>query len=91
MALDREELNKRRQQREALRKKRQAEQRTLMIRLIIAAVVLLWVGVLVFTLSRAAKRPVRPHCRSRPNRYRQQYPRKQSLPLPSFTWLPPVI
>ena len=28
MALDREELNKRRQQREVLRKKRQAEQRT---------------------------------------------------------------
>ena len=52
MALDREELNKRRQQREALRKKRQAEQRTLMIRLGIAAVVLLLVGVLVFTLSR---------------------------------------
>ena len=52
MALDRDELNKRRQQREALRKKRQAEQRTLMIRLVIAAVVLLLVGALVFALSR---------------------------------------
>ena len=54
MALDREELNKRRQQREALRKKRQAEQRALMIRLAIAAVVLLLVGMLVFTLSRGS-------------------------------------
>ena len=52
MALDRDELNKRRQQREALRKKRQAEQRTLMIRLVIAAVVLLLVGALIFALSR---------------------------------------
>ena len=52
MALDRDELNNRRQQREVLRKKRQAEQRRLMIRLGIAAVVLLLVGMMVFTLSR---------------------------------------
>lgn len=52
MALDREELNKRRQQREKLRKQRQAEQRQLMIRLAVAAVVLLCVGILVFVISR---------------------------------------
>lgn len=54
MALDRDELNKRRQQREALRKKRLAEQRKLMIRLAIAAVALLLVGIMVFALSRGS-------------------------------------
>lgn len=54
MALDRDELNKRRQQREALRKKRQAEQRRLMIRLAIAAVVMLLVGIMVVALSRGS-------------------------------------
>lgn len=54
MALDRDELNKRRQQREVLRKKRLAEQRKLMIRLAIAAVALLFVGIMVFALSRSS-------------------------------------
>ena len=54
MALDRDELNKRRQQREVLRKKRLAEQRKLMIRLAIAAVALLLVGIMVFALSRGS-------------------------------------
>lgn len=54
MALDRDELNKRRQQREVLRKKRLAEQRKLMIRLAIAAVALLFVGIMVFALSRGS-------------------------------------
>ena len=54
MALDRDELNKRRQQREVLRKKRLAEQRKLMIRLAIAAVALLCVGIMVFALSRGS-------------------------------------
>ncbi len=52
MALDPEELKKRRQKREAQRKARQARKRKLLLRLSIAAVVLIGCGILIFTLRR---------------------------------------
>ena len=52
MALDPEELKKRRQKRDAQRRARQARKRKLLLRLGIAAVVLIGCGILIFTLSR---------------------------------------
>ena len=59
MALDPEELKKRRQEREARRKARQARKRRLFLRLGIAAVVLVACGVLIvsFAKGRQASQP----------------------------------
>ena len=60
-----DELNKRREKREALRKKREAEQRKLKITLILAAVILVACGVGIFSLAKnagisPAAKPERP-------------------------------
>lgn len=60
MALDRDELNRRRRAREAQRRKQQEAQRRLMIRLAVAALVLLVSGVAVFLLSRNNENPADP-------------------------------
>lgn len=60
MALDRDELNRRRKQREEQRKKREAAQRRLLIRLGIAALVLIACGVGLFLLSRGSKPAAEP-------------------------------
>ena len=57
MAMDRDELNKRRQAREARRQKRLRAQRMLYLRLILAAVVLIAGGIAIFTLTRSAGTP----------------------------------
>jgi len=54
MAMDRDELNKRRRDRELARRKRQQAQRQLYIRLAIAALVLIACGVGIFRLTRSA-------------------------------------
>ena len=54
MAMDRDELNKRRRDRELARKKRQQTQRRLYIRLAIAALVLIACGVGIFRLTQSA-------------------------------------
>jgi len=54
MAMDRDELNKRRQAREAQRKKRQRAQRLLYLRLAIAALVLLVCGFGIYRMTRTA-------------------------------------
>ena len=54
MAMDRDELNKRRRDRELARKKRQQTQRRLYIRLAIAALVLIASGVGIFRLTQSA-------------------------------------
>ena len=54
MAMDRDELNKRRKDRELARKKRQQAQRRLYIRLAIAALVLIACGVGIFRMTRNA-------------------------------------
>lgn len=54
MAQHDDELNKRREKREALRKKREAEQKKLKLTLILAAVVLLACGVGIFMLAKNA-------------------------------------
>lgn len=60
MALDRDELNRRRRAREAQRRKQQEAQRRLMIRLAVAALVLLVSGVAIFLLSRNNENPADP-------------------------------
>lgn len=57
MAMDREELNKRRQAREEQRRKRQRAKRMMYLRLAIAAVVLLVCGVAIFRLTGTAGIP----------------------------------
>ena len=52
MAQDRDELNRRRQEREARKKQRLAEQRKLRIKLILAGAVLLACAVGIFVISR---------------------------------------
>ena len=52
MAMDRDELNKRRQAREEQRKKRQKAQRSLYLRLAVAALVLILCGVGIFQMTR---------------------------------------
>lgn len=52
MALDRDEMNKRRQRREAERQKRLRQQRQLRARLIVAAVVIVICAVAIFAISR---------------------------------------
>ena len=52
MAIDPEELKRRRQQRQAQRESRQAQNKKLLIRLGVAAGVLLLCGILIFSLSR---------------------------------------
>ena len=54
MAMDRDELNKRREARAEQRKKREAAKRKMTIRLVIAAVVLLCCGVGIFQLTKSA-------------------------------------
>ncbi|MBQ9148610.1 MAG: CapA family protein [Oscillospiraceae bacterium] len=62
MAMDQDELNRRRQAREERRRKRQAAQRRLYIRLAVAAAVLLACGVTIFLLSGSgeAEKPTEP-------------------------------
>lgn len=57
MALDNEDLNRRRQQRENLRKARQAQQRKLIVQLIAAATVLILCGVFIFTFTKGDGQP----------------------------------
>lgn len=57
MAMDRDELNKRRQAREAQRQKRLRAKRMMYLRLILAAIVLLVCGVAIFRLTRSAGAP----------------------------------
>ena len=52
MALDRDEMNQRRQRREEMRQKQLQQQRKLQIRLIIAAAVIIVCGAAIFALSR---------------------------------------
>ena len=58
MAPEHDELNRRREDREARRKQRQAEQRKLRTKIIIAAAVLLACGVAIFFLAGGGDRPV---------------------------------
>ena len=58
MALDRDELNRRRRAREAERRRRQQAQRRLMIRLVAAVLILAVSGLAIFLISRD-KKPVR--------------------------------
>lgn len=51
MAIDPEELDRRRQKREAYRQERRAKKRKLRLRILIAAVVLIGCGVLIFTMK----------------------------------------
>ena len=51
MAMDRDELNKKRQARAAQRKKQLEQQRKLKLRLILAAVILVVCGVAIFALT----------------------------------------
>lgn len=60
MSLGPEEMKRRREKREADRKRRAAQKRRLRIRLLIAAVVLLACGVLIFLLSRRPAPPAQP-------------------------------
>ena len=57
MALDRDELNKRRQEREAQRKKRKRAQRIMKIRLILAALVLIGCGIGIYYMVSNADKP----------------------------------
>lgn len=52
MAMNNEELNQRRQKREALRRQRQAQQRKMIIGLIAGSTVLILCGILIFLVSR---------------------------------------
>ena len=60
MALGPEEMKRRREKREADRKRRAAQKRRLRIRLLIAAVVLIGCGLLIFLLSTKPKAPAKP-------------------------------
>jgi len=60
MALDREELNRRREAREAARKQRQKAKRQMMIRLALAAVVLVACGMGIYKLVGTAGEPIQP-------------------------------
>lgn len=60
MALDPEELKRRRQEREAQRKARQARKRKLLLRLGIAAVILIACGVLIFLFARQQQGTQKP-------------------------------
>ena len=60
MALDREELNRRREAREAARKRRQKAKRRMMIRLALAAVVLVACGVGIYKLMGTTGEPIQP-------------------------------
>ena len=52
MAMDNEELNKRRQKREELRRERMAQQRKLITGLICGGIVLILCGILIFLVAR---------------------------------------
>jgi flagellar basal body-associated protein FliL len=60
MALDREELNRRREAREAARKQRQKAKRRMTIRLILAVVVLVACGVGIYALVGTTGEPIQP-------------------------------
>ena len=66
MARYEEDINKRREKREALRKKRQAEQRRLLLGLIAAAVVLVLCGAGIFALAANAPREEKPPVQETP-------------------------
>lgn len=57
MALDRDELNKRRQDRQAQRKKKEQARRMLLIRIAVACVVLIGCGVGIFLMTRNSGQP----------------------------------
>ncbi len=64
MALDPEELKRRREQRQALRQQRQARRKSILIRVAIAAAVLLLCGILILALARNASN--RSHTKTPP-------------------------
>ena len=81
MARYEEDINKRREKREALRKKRQAEQRRLLMGLIAAAVVLVLCGIGIFALASSAPREEKPQPQAekpRPTQPAPTAPQEQS-------------